>query len=810
MKKNILIVLGIVLGFLVLSYAYAPEVLSGKVVNQSDISGWRGMVQEKIQWDKEHPDDPALWSGSMFSGMPTVSFSSRSKGDLTNPVYCWVFGIAKRPVSFFFVALLGAFLLLLALGLQPLIAAGGAVAVAFCSYNMQIIQVGHNTKMMAIALMTWVLAALVFTYRKALQEGLSTRRRLACIALGAALFGLTVSFQVKANHPQISYYLAMTILIYVVVLFVWMLVHKVSQKYFWIASVLLLVLGLGGLATNAVEVMPTWEYTPYSIRGGSTASNEDGEAKGGSKGLDIAYATSWSYGWEELPNLLIPNYNGGSSSSRLSLKSNSVQYFRKAGQGNLLSISKGMPTYWGPQPFTAGPMYMGAITIFLFIFGLLYWKGREKWWIVITTLLALLLSLGYHFLWLTKLFFVVMPLYNKFRTVSMILVLLQVMLPVLGFLMLDKIVKDEADTKVLRSRVLNAAGITVGLIVILASLQSLFGSFVGPDDAGSPEAFIMALASDRVAMLWTDTARSLVLVIGAAALLFWGVGKKPRRLPAALLVCVLVIADLFLVGKRYLNHDSFIEPKDFNSQFDKRPVDEYILLDEDQSYRVADITSSVFNDSHASYWHKSIGGYSPAKLQRYQEYVEAHLKSELASLLTPLRSVKTIEEAEEVLPYMEGLASLNCRYIIISGNTKPLRYKYARGNAWYEDGSGRIELDHYTPNRLSYSFSSPAGGKAVFSEVYYPAGWVARLSDGTELPIGLYAGGTDELGPVAGGLLRCIDLPAGDGKLTMSFEPKSYARGEAVSRASSLLLILLLLASVVFMVVPEKISEKKQ
>jgi hypothetical protein len=801
MKKNLLICLGIVLGFLVLSYAFVPELLSGKIVNQSDISGWQGMSHEKLEWDKAHPDEPAAWTGAMFSGMPTTSIQSSTKGDWTQVLYNLLL-TGKRPATYFFISLLGAFLLMLSLGISPLVAAGGAIAVTFCAYNVQIVQVGHNTKMQALAFLPWVFAAMVFTYRKATAEG---GPKWALTALGAALFGLALSFQIKANHPQISYYLALMILIYVVVLFISLLRRKQSLKGFWIASALLLVLGLAGIGTNAIKLLPTWEYTPYSMRGGasSTEGTDGGKA---SKGLDIAYATAWSYGWEELPNLMIPNYNGGASSGPLSMNSETVQLLKRAGQPNLQQVRKHLPTYWGPQPFTAGPMYMGAVTVFLFILGLLYWKGREKWWAVAASLLAVLLALGSHFLWFTKLFFAIAPLYNKFRTVSMALVVLQFTLPVLGFLMLDGIVKSSSDGKLLRRQVLTAGGVTLGLMLLLALMQSAFGLFTGASDAGQPDILVDALAADRHSLLWGDTLRSLLLVLGSILLLLWGVGseKHGRRLAAAGLVCVLVLADLFIVGKRYLGPDDFVTPKAFRSQFDQRPVDKMILADTDPSYRVLDLTVNVFNDSHPSYWHKNIGGYSPAKLQRYQEYIDARINKDLSVLSKAISGAKTVAEAEEALPYLESLASLNCRYIIVGEENAPLRYPYARGNAWFESGVGSVVLESYAPDRLEYAFESAEGGRAVFSEVYYPAGWVARLEDGSELPVGLYEGGTDSAGAVAGKLLRCIDLPAGSHHLVMSFEPASYARGEALSRACSILLILLVIGSVAVSVICKK------
>ncbi|MBQ2107237.1 MAG: hypothetical protein II475_00955 [Bacteroidales bacterium] len=863
MKKNLLICLGIVLGFLVLSYAFVPEVLEGKVVNQGDISGWQGMAHEKISWDKAHPGESAAWTGSMFSGMPTASIQSSTKGDWTQPLYDLLL-TGKRPATYLFISLLGAFLMFLAFGVHPLVAAGGAIAVTFCSYNIQIIQVGHNTKMQALSFLPWVFAAVVFTYRKACgvlaaggdaaaatlaltnrsgggisaanSEPRTAGPRWPEVVLGAALFGLAVSFQVKANHPQISYYLALMILIYVVVLFVSLLRRKQSLKGFWIASALLLVMGLAGIGTNAIKLLPTFEYTPYSMRGGTSA----GSSEGARKGLDIDYATAWSYGWEELPNLAIPNYNGGSSSGPLSMKSETVQLLRRAGQGNLQQVRKHLPLYWGPQPFTAGPMYMGAVTIFLFILGLLYWKGREKWWAVAASLLAVLLALGSHFLWFTKLFYDIAPLYNKFRTVSMALVVLQFTLPVLGFLMLDKIVRSGAPARELRKKVFVSGGISLGLLLVLALLQSVLGTFSGGADAGQPDILREALAADRYSLFWSDTLRSLLLVATAVALLVWGVsgggrargGSAPlapvsgRRLAAAVCIGVLVLVDLFLVGKRYLGPDDFVTPKAFNSQFNKRPVDELILADTDPSYRVLDLTVNVFNDSHPSYWHKNIGGYSPAKLQRYQEYIDRQLAPDIQTLSKAISGAATVQEAEAVLPYLESLASLNCRYIIVGEDNPPLRYSFARGNAWFEQTSDdSIELTSYAPDRLEYSYTSSEGGRAVFSEVYYPAGWVARLEDGTELPIELYEGCKMEIEPglqpaegevindicrritkwpVASDLLRCVDLPAGSHTLVMSFEPASYRRGEALSRASSILLLLLVLGAIVFKVLPKK------
>ena len=457
MKKKILMYAGIIVGLLVLSYAYVPQVLSGKIVNQSDISGWQGMSHEMMEWNAAHPDDQTAWTESMFGGMPTATIHASTRGDWTQKIYDFLL-LGRRPATYLFLSLLGAWLLMLALGIHPLVAVGGAIAVTLCSYNLQIIQVGHNTKMQALAFLPWVLAALIYTYNQ-----IKKKNWLPGAVLGAAGFGLFLSFQVKANHPQITYYLALLILIYVIVLVVSLLRDK-AQKPAWgrffAASGLLLVLGVAGIATNATKLLPTMEYTPYSMRGGSTAAAEGGE---GAKGLDLDYATAWSYGWEELPNLLVPNFNGGSSAGAVDPKhSETYDLLKRAGQPNLKETAKHLPLYWGPQPFTAGPMYMGAITIFLFVLGLFAFKGKEKWWIVAGTVLAVLLALGSHFLAFTKFFYDVAPLYNKFRTVSMALVVLQFTLPMLGFLVLDRIVKQPEAAAFFRRKGWIAAAITGG------------------------------------------------------------------------------------------------------------------------------------------------------------------------------------------------------------------------------------------------------------------------------------------------------------------------------------------------------------
>ncbi len=832
--KKIAIAFGIIVFFLVLSYGFVPQVLDGKIVNQGDISGYVGMSHEMNEWNKAHPDDQTYWTDSMFGGMPTTAISTQNGGDFTQ----WIYDLlltGKRPATYLFIALLGAFLLFLAFGVSWPVALGGAVAVAFCSYNFQIIQVGHNTKMQAIAFMPWVLAALVYTYRS---------KDLWKALLGAALFGLALSMQVKANHQQITYYLAIMVLLYAV----FELVDAVKGKRFgrfMTASALLLVLGCAGIATNVNKLLPLAKYTPNTMRGGSELSKD-----GNSNGLDLDYATAWSYGWEELPNLMIPNFNGGASAQAVNPeKSETIKLLRRAGQRNLKETAKSLPMYWGPQPFTAGPMYMGAVTVFLFILGLCLCRKKEKWWLLVCCIIAVLMAVGSHFMAFTAFCFKYLPLYNKFRTVSMALVVLQVAMPVLGFVTLDRIAKEEYDAKAFRKGGLIAFAVTAGFCLLCWLAPGFFGSFSGASDSGMQDVLVEALVQDRIAIFKADALRSLVLISASAALLFWAFMPKGqtehaksfagfgRKRIAAAAVCVLVLLDMFSVGKRYLNAGHFTTPKDFNKPFAERLADKIILEDEDPQYRVLDLTVNVFNSSVPSYRHKNVGGYSPAKLQRYQDLIEHYLTGEINGLYKVLSDAETLDD---VSAYMASstpvLNALNTRYVVVDGNFQPVVNGAAFGPAWFVSNlvtaatpdeeiallgsvnlsttavvsstssvmqsappvilsaseESVIEMTSYAPNRLKYHYTTPEDRVAVFSEIYYPNGWTATV-DGK--PLELFR---------ADWTLRAALLPAGEHDIEMYFLPASYKTGAAISRITSILLLLALAAAIALLAVQKK------
>ena len=848
--KKVLPYAVIVAGFVVIAYAYAPQVLQGKVVNQSDISSWKGMSHEILEWNEEHPDDPALWTGSMFGGMPATQISVDYRGDATDPFYNLLFW-GQRPPSYLIISLLGGFLLFLAFGVNPWLSAVGAIAVTFCSYNMQIVQVGHNTKMVAIAFMPWVLAALVYAYR---------RKAL----LGAVFFALALSFQIKANHPQITYYLAFIVFGYAIAELCGAVAAQRRRKAAvrnavpvsdsiltsgttveppfretpvgrWLkASVLVLVGGLLGIATNANKLLPTYEYAEYTMRGGSELTHDEHNQTG--DGLKLDYATAWSYGIEETPNLLIPDFNGGSSSGELSRDSETFKALQSYGV-NAESMRKGMPLYWGPQPFTAGPMYLGAVSLFLFVFGLCVIRGRYKWWIAGVSLLAVLLAWGSHFMWFSEIFFKYAPLYNKFRTVSMILVILQVTVPLLGILGVNAALfaKDPLPEKKVRNGLLTALGVTGGLSLLLALFPGLAGDFSSATDAavfGGNEQLIRALQDDRRSLLRADAFRSLIFILLTAGVFFAAWKRKLKALPAVAVIGVLLLVDLWGVDKRYLSKDHFVTERNFDAQFNPRPVDNAIHQDTDLSYRVLDLSVNTFNDAIVSYHHKTVGGYSPAKLQRYQDLIDFHIAPEMSRVASDINAViptaRTVADLEGGLKYYPVLAMLNTKYIVIDGNSYPLTYSQTLGNAWFVERSrtaptadaemaalgeidpareavifdaqaaegtaaeypgaaeGRIVLKDYSPNRLSYDVSAAARGLAVFSEIYYPAGWKAYI-DGEEVPV-LRADYT----------LRALLIDEGDHEVEFVYDPGSFTLGKNISLASSLVIILALAGCILY------------
>ena len=484
-------------------------------------------------------------------------------------------------------------------------------------------------------------------------------------------------------------------------------------------------------------------------------------------------------------------------------------------------------------------MYMGAIAVFLFVLGLGLYKGREKWWLLAATIVAILMAVGSHFMAFTEFCFKYLPLYNKFRTVSMALVVLQVSLPVLGFLTLDRIVRGEYSKKELVKASWIALAVTGGFCFLCWLAPGMFGSFSGASDESMQDILVDALVKDRIALFKADAIRSLLLILASFALLFWAFSPKGqtehakafagygRKWVAAVCICLFAALDLFAAGKRYLNADDFVTPKDFNKPFAERPVDKMILEDQDPQYRVLDITVNVFNSSVPSYRHKNVGGYSPAKLQRYQDLIDHYLTGEINGIYKALGEAETLDD---VASYMADntpvLNALNTRYLIVDDKYPPVENYAALGPAWFVDSvvpaatpdeeialigqvdlrtqavvdarsvpgvtstvpGGTIEMTSYTPNEVRYRYSTPQDRVAVFSEVFYPNGWTATV-DGQ--PLNIFR---------ADWTLRGALLPAGDHEVVMRFAPQSYKTGATVSLIASLLLLIMLVISFAFTV----------
>lgn len=796
--------------FIVITYAYFPALFEGKIVMQSDISSWRGAANEIIQFREQTGEEP-LWTNSMFSGMPTTMISTEYKGNYLKNVYDGLF-VGPRPASYLILGLVSFYLLLLAFGVNPWLSIVGALAFGFCSYNFQILQVGHNAKMVAISLMPMVLASVVFAFRK---------NRW----LGAVFFGITLAFQIMANHPQITYYLAFIVLFYGIAQLYKAVKAKALPAFFKTVT-LLVVAVLFAAATNINHLWPTWEYSKYTMRGGSELTlNQNSQTKGG---LDKEYATAWSYGIDETLNLMIPNFKGGASGGALDKNSETYKFLNIQGASNADQIIQQLPLYWGEQAFTAGPMYMGAIAIFLFVLGLVLIKGPMKWWIVGISLLALFLGWGRNFMFLSSFFYDYIPLYNKFRVPSMMLIVLQLTIPLLGIYTLNKILNGEYEKKTLIKGLKIAVGVTGGICALFALLPGLAGSFVSPADSQYPDWLRQYLPQDRESLLRSDAFRSLVFILLAGVVIWAWMIQKIKSTHVVFVMGLLILADMWTVDKRYLNNDHFVKQREFNNQYQPRPVDQAILADKDPNYRVLDISVNTFNDSHTSYHHKTIGGYSAAKLQRYQDIIDYFIYPEMQSIGKTLESSPTLSAMEESLSKQTVLNMLNTKYVIVHANSAPVNNKYAYGNAWfvkdYElvntpdeellglkqidpresaviskefesviqdkgfnfDENATIQLTSYAPNKLEYKTSAANEQLAVFSEIYYPKGWNVYI-DGNK---------TDLLR--ADYILRAVIVPAGEHTVTFEYKPESYYMGARISAISSSLLLLALLGGIVF------------
>jgi hypothetical protein len=796
--KPILPHLVAVILFIVISFAYFYPVLEGKVLKANDSTVSTVNSKEITDYRNEFKKE-ALWTNSIFSGMPAYLISIRFPGNLMKYADR-VLRVFKMPVSVLFLSMAGFYVLLLLFGVNPWLSIAGAIAYGLSSFFFQILAAGHNTQAIALAYMAPMIGGIYYAYRHDAIKG-------------ALLTAFMLSLEIVGNHPQITYYAMICLLIFVIVEFVYSLKEKTFLKFLR-TSVILIVPFIIAVGVNFGNLYTIREYSKYSIRG---KSDLKAEHKNVSSGLDRDYITFWSYGIDETMNLLIPNYKGGSSKP-FDKDSETVKVLRQNNAGEAVNQ---VMKYWGTQPGTDGPHYMGAIVIFLFILGLVVLKGREKWWLLIATILSIMLAWGKNFMPFTNLFIDYFPGYNKFRAVTMTLVITQFCIPLMGFLSLRNYFNGTLSKKEMMRGIKIAGGITGGVVLMIFLIPGIAGSFLSPYETKFPDWLTSALISDRKGLLRADSFRSLAfLMLGAGPLLAFVSGKLKKEYSIAL-IAFFIFIDLWSADKRYLNADRFERPSVIQRSFAPSVADAIILKDK-LYYRVLNLSVSTFNDNSPTSWfHKSIGGYHGAKLKRYQELIDSSINRELVLFNAAADSAKTINDFLPVFDNTSVLNMLNAKYVIYNSEAPPLVNPHALGNAWFSEKpvmvddanmelsavntidpsketaidvrfkdqiksssyavtkNDKIELVSYKPNELEYKYSAEGERLVVFSEIYYPAGWKC------------YIDGKASSYFRTNYVLRGMILPGGNHQVKFIFKPASYFIGNKVSFASSILLFLL-------------------
>ena len=805
-----------VLLFAVISYAYFfPADIEGRILYRHDSSAGRGAGQEASVYH-EQTGKTTRWTNATFGGMPTYQTAPSYKstdglGKLVKAYHLWL----PENVWYLFVYLLGFYILLRAFDFRWYLAALGSVVWAFSSYFLIIIAAGHIWKVMALAYLPPMIAGLVLAYR------------------GRYLWGLIVTaifaaFEVNANHVQMTYYY-LFVIFFMVLAWLAEAVKKKQMAHFWKATAACAVGAALGICINISNLYHTWQYGQESMRGKSELVKKNA-ANQTSSGLDRDYITQWSYGIGETWTLLIPNTKGGASFP-LVMNKTAMEH----ADNNYIQIYQQLTQYWGEQPGTSGPVYVGAFVLMLFILGLFIVKGPMKWALLAATVLSILLSWGRNFMGFTDFFLDYMPMYAKFRTVASILVIAEFTIPLLAMLALKQVV-EENNLKTLGKPLVLSFGLTAGICALFALMPSLFFSdFVSsaelhamsqiPADQLNP--LLDNLREMRRAMFTADCWRSFwIIVIGAGILLLY-LTKKMKATYAVGAIMVLCLIDMWQVDKRYLNDEMFVEKSQRDAPQPMTATDKQILQDKSLDYRVLNLASNTFNENETSYYHKSIGGYHAAKLRRYQEMIDAYIAPEMQKLMPAIVDAQgdmTKVAGDSLYPVLN---MLNTKYVIMplqGGQTVPIQNPYAYGNAWFVDKVnyvdnanqeidmiGKLNLRHeavadkkfqqqlgaavdqenavvtiksYEPNHLTYDVQSDKGGIVVFSEIYYP-GWTATID-----------GQPAELGRV-NYILRALNVKAGQHQVELSFHPKSVERTETIAYVAFVLL-LLAVAAVVF------------
>lgn len=803
--------------FAVISFAYFfVPVSQGKILFRHDSQASVGLGQELTQYE-QRTGEVTRWTNSVFSGMPTyqISPSYNSTDGLSavmSAYHLWL----PDYVWFIFAYLLGFYILLRAFNFRQSLAALGSIIWAFSSYFLIIIAAGHLWKVMALAYLPPMIGGVVLAYR------------------GKYLWGFIVTavftaFEIKANHVQMTYYY-LFIVLFMVIAYLVQAIREKRLQHFFKASGILIAAALIGIAINISNLYHTWEYQKESMRGKSELTKAN-SANQTSSGLDRDYITQWSYGIDETLTLLVPDAKGGASVP-LSQNATAMAKANPEVENMLPQLYEAIPQYFGTQPGTSGPVYVGAFVLFLFVLGLFIVKTPIKWALLAATALSILLSWGHNFMGFTNFFLDYVPMYAKFRTVASILVIAEFTIPLLAALALKRIVDEPTVLTKNMKYVYASLALTAGVALAIALMPSMMGPFVSDQERQmlsgiqgmTPDVqnmMLSSIATMRGAMVSADAWRSIVIIIIGVAMLLLFKAQKIKAIYLIVGISALCLIDLWQVDKRYLNDEMFVPKSERDTPQQATATDLQILKDKSLSYRVLNFASGAFNENNTSYFHKSIGGYHPAKLRRYQEMIDKYIAPEMQTAMQAIANKGGVMSEVDGRKLFPILNMLNAKYFIVplQGNaTTSIQNPYAQGNGWFVDkltyvadanaeyaGVGKIDVSHeavadkkfepilgqtqtndstarvvltkYEPNNMIYTVNSTKGGVVVFSEVYYP-GWTATID-----------GQPAELGRV-NYILRALNVKAGKHEVVLDFHPTSISTTETIAYAALIVLLL--------------------
>jgi len=776
--------------FIIVSVAYFSPVLEGKKLYQNDIKQFTGMAKSINDFRKEYHTEP-YWTDAAFSGMPTYNLSVLYPHDYIKKVDRLI-RFLPRPADYLFLYFFSFFILLMVLKIDYKLAILGSLAFGFSTYYIIILGVGHNAKAHAIGYMPMVLAGILLVLQK---------KRF----LGFVLTALAMALEINASHPQMTYYLLFVVLILGIIYAVD--AFKKHQLTPFFKSILVLIAAvILAVGTNATSLLATKEYAKYSTRGKSELTiNPDGSKKKATNGLSKDYITTYSYGIWETFNLFIPRFMGGGNHENLGFDSHIYKFLKgKVNPSQAKQFTENAPTYWGKQPIVAAPAYIGAILIFLFVLGLFLVKGKLKKWLVGVVIFSILLSWGKNLGFLTNFFIDYVPLYNKFRAVSSIQVITELAIPLLGILALKEFFSEKISAEIKLNALKKSLYITGGFALLFVLFGSNLFAFEGLNDSGYAKlipGLLDAIIADRKAIFFSDSLRTLILVLLAASVLFFFLKEKLNKNLTVIILGVLILFDIVTVDKKYVNNTDFLSARKINHPFVASEIDKEILKDTSY-YRVANYAVNLMNDGSTSYFHKSIGGYHAAKLGKYQElfdYQIAKNNMEVLNMLNTKYFIFTNDNNQEVyqpnkqangnvwfVQKLKFVTNANDEIIGLDSlqtkNEAIIDKRFVKENLanHYEfDSTATIKLVSHKLNELNYKSETNTKQLAVFSEIYYKNGWNAYL-DGklTNYYRVNY-------------VLRGMEIPKGKHSITFKFEPTVIKTGTRIMIVSFILLILI-------------------